>query len=179
MKKKILVTIVCLFVLIISAFPMSSVLAVKPTEISGNFTVDIFAITMTPIKGPFGNVPITIQELTGIDCFTFTGDISGTASYSARWMYHGDFSNPENFLTFTGITTFEDVTITVGDTTATGELVIKSTGNEQHQAGLWTVISSNLENTEGEQVSLHGQGEFLEPAVLGSYDVIGQLHFNP
>lgn len=165
----------------ILALPMSAVMATKPTEIvNSSFTTDIFAITQTPINGPLGTVPIYIFELTGEDCFTYTGAISGTASYSARWMFHGELGDPNTVITHNGYYIFDDATVTVGDITATGGLVIKAAGNGQHQAGLWKVISSDIviEGTE-EPISLHGQGEFLVTAVPGTYDVVGQLHFDP
>lgn len=177
MNNKILIVAVAFFIIAMLATP---VLATKPTEIVGSFTVDIFAITMTPINGPLGNVPITIIELTGEDCFTYSGAISGTASYSARWMYHGAMGDPNTFITHTGYYIFEDAAVTADSITATGSLVLKSSGNGQHEAGIWRVLSSDLviQGTD-ESISLHGQGEFLVTEVQGIYDVVGQLHFDP
>jgi len=165
---------------LIAAILGAPALASKPKETIGSFTVDVFAITITPINGPVGSLPITVSELTGEDCFTYTGEISGVASYSARWVYHGDIGDPDSFITHVGYYIFEDATVTVGETTATGELVLKASGNAQHESGLWRVISSDLViQGTNEPIGLHGQGEFLITAAPGSYDVVGQLHFDP
>lgn len=178
MNRKIFMTISAIF--LISAILATPALASKPVEVTGSFTVDISAITTTPIIGPVGTVPITVNQLTGEDCFTFTGDISGSASYSARWVYHAGFSDPDSFITHTGYYIFEDATVSVDDVTATGGLILKAAGNGQHEAGIWRVISSDLviQGTE-EPIRLQGQGEFLVTEVLGAYDIVGQLHFDP
>jgi hypothetical protein len=178
-KRKVLVIVVALMAVAMLALPISAVSATKPTEIVDcSFATNIAAITVTPIKGPLGTVPIYIFELTGDDCQIWTGDISGTASYSARWVFHGELYAPDTFITHTGYYIFEDATVTVGDITATGGLVIKAAGNKAHIAGAWRVISSDLEDESGEPVSLHGQGEFLEAGIF-TYDVVGQLHLDP
>jgi hypothetical protein len=177
-NKKIMIAILGLTVTML-ALPLSAASATKPIEITdSSFTVNIFALTITPIRGPLGKVPIYVEELAGEDCFTYTGDISGTASYIAQWITHGE-PGPNTKITHHGYYIFEDATVTIGDVTATGGLVIKASGNGQHPAGLWRVVSSDLVilGTE-EPIGLNGQGEFLITETLGLYDVVGQLHFD-
>jgi hypothetical protein len=179
MKKKIFGLFISIFVVAMLVLPMSAVLAAKPTEIVDcSFSVNVLAITQTPVKTLTGKSSITSVDMTGTDCMTWTGDISGVGDYSARWVFHGDM--PGGFITHHGLYTIDEATVTIGDVTAVGSVVIKADGNKQHPAGIWRVLSSDLviEGTE-EPISLHGQGEFIMLSPVGPYDVVGQMHFGP
>jgi hypothetical protein len=176
-NKKVLVIALAVAML---ALPMSAVLATKPTEIVyGHFSVNPAAMIQTPVKTPTGKSPISIVDFTGTACQTWTGDISGVADYSARWVFHGEMFEEGSFITHHGLYIFDETTVTVGDVTAVGALVIKAAGNKAHVPGVWRVISSDLVAQGTEQpISLHGEGEFLVAGMF-DYDVVGEKHFDP
>jgi hypothetical protein len=177
MNKKALGVFVSLLAVAMLVLPMSAVSATKPEDIVAAFTTDILKIVITPIKGPTGKSQITILEMVGTDDQTWTGAISGVASYSGRWVAHGALGT--GFVTHTGYYIFEDATVTVGDITATGGLVIKAAGNKPHEAGIWRVLSSDLvDSATDEPINLHGQGEIILQT-MSEYDVVGKLHFDP
>jgi hypothetical protein len=174
-QKKILVIALALAML---ALPVSAVLATKPTEIiECSFSVNPAAMTDTPVKTPTGNSPIYSIDFFGPDSMTWTGDISGVGDYSARWVFHEESKG--TFITHNGLYSIHEATVTVGDITAVGSLVIKAAGNKPHVPGVWRVLSSDLviQGTE-EPISLHGQGEFITVGFF-EYDVVGELHFGP
>jgi hypothetical protein len=165
MNKKILVFAVALMAVVMVTLPVSLVSATKPMPVS-------FSITIIP-SGPPSAIKMAGKSDNGITTpesnIILTGGISGTGTYSGRWVIHNS-GDPENvFVTSKGR---YEIEATVDDNS--GTLIIEACARSGgDKPALWRIVGST-----GDLAGLHGQGTFTAVDFF-NYNYVGQVHFDP
>ena len=165
MNKKILIFAVALMAVVTVTLPVSLVSATKPLPVSFSVTIIPSGPPAAPkMAGNSDNGFVTPES----DIF-LTGGISGTGTYSGRWVIHNS-GDPENvFVTSKGR---YEIEATVDD--KSGTLYFKAcTKTGSGKPSTWRIVGGT-----GELAGLHGQGTFTA-VDLFNYNYVGQVHFDP
>ena len=146
MNKKILLTGFILMVLTLASF--SLVFAAKPVETS--MVIQCNAQIVETKEA--GNNKLTTRNVFGS---FVSGPIEGTINRIVHVNQHQWEKPGKN--TVQNVLLVTDAVVTIGNIEATGEFVIKMTGQLPNVK--WRVTTSNLvDSATGESVNLHGQG---------------------
>ena len=158
MRKKIS-TLLMTSAVILSALLIPTVLAEKPTDVSGTWAWTASDLSFRVADG------ITFMSATEIDAFTGTFSGVGEGPFTVT-IY------PKGFMTGRGRTVF---TGTVGG--KSGTCVIMWVGNTKNDQGYWWFMWVIISGT-GELENLRGSGTCWGPGPAG-VAMTGKIHFDP